>query len=82
MIKNFRDKDTERIWNGEPSERLSAELFEATRHQSISPCKGSPCTTSKINEIVHGIRSVTADTPLRSFRYIGTTDRLWLNVQA
>ena len=26
MIKSFRDKDTERIWNREPLKRLSAEL--------------------------------------------------------
>ena len=33
----------------------------------------------RINEIVHGTRSVTADTALRLSRYFGTTDRLWLN---
>ena len=26
MIKSFRDKDTERIWNREPAKRLSPEL--------------------------------------------------------
>ena len=26
MIKSFRDKDTERIWNREPSKRLSTKL--------------------------------------------------------
>lgn len=36
----------------------------------------------RINEIVHGTRSVTADTALRLSRYFGTTDRLWLNMQA
>jgi addiction module HigA family antidote len=36
----------------------------------------------RINEIVHGKRSVTADTALRLSRYFGTTDRFWLNLQA
>lgn len=36
----------------------------------------------RINEIVHGTRSITADTALRLSRYFGTTDRLWLNMQA
>lgn len=36
----------------------------------------------RINEIVHGTRSVTADTALRLARYFGTTDRFWMNLQA
>ena len=36
----------------------------------------------RINEIVHGARSVTADTALRLSRYFGTTERFWLNLQA
>ncbi len=36
----------------------------------------------RINEIVHGERSITADTALRLARYFGTSDRFWLNLQA
>jgi antitoxin HigA-1 len=36
----------------------------------------------RINEIVHGTRSITADTALRLARYLGTSDRFWLNLQA
>ena len=36
----------------------------------------------RINEIVHGTRSVTADTALRLSHYFGTSDRFWLNLQA
>ncbi|HKW10589.1 MAG TPA: HigA family addiction module antitoxin, partial [Gemmatimonadaceae bacterium] len=35
----------------------------------------------RINEIVHGVRSISADTALRLARYFGTTDRFWLNLQ-
>jgi len=35
----------------------------------------------RINEIVHGKRSVTADTALRLARYFGTSARCWLNLQ-
>ena len=35
----------------------------------------------RINEIVHGKRSVTADTALRLSRFFGTTDLFWLNLQ-
>jgi len=37
--------------------------------------------TRRINEIVHGKRSVTADTALRLSRYFGLSDRFWLNLQ-
>ena len=36
----------------------------------------------RINEIVHGQRSVNADTALRLARFFGTSDRFWLNLQA
>ena len=36
----------------------------------------------RINEIVHGKRSVTADTALRLARYFGTTEAFWLGLQA
>jgi len=36
----------------------------------------------RINEIVHGRRSITADTALRLSRYFGTTERFWMNLQA
>ncbi len=36
----------------------------------------------KINEIVHGKRSITADTALRMSRYFGTSAELWMNLQS
>ncbi|MDT7858061.1 HigA family addiction module antitoxin [Rubrivirga sp. S365] len=36
----------------------------------------------RVNEIVHGKRSVTADTALRLARYFGTTPEFWVNLQA
>ena len=35
----------------------------------------------RINEIVHGTRSVTADTALRLGRYFGISPQFWLNLQ-
>jgi len=35
----------------------------------------------RINEIIHGKRSVTADTALRLSVYFGTTAQFWLNLQ-
>ncbi|MBI2909195.1 MAG: HigA family addiction module antidote protein [Chloroflexi bacterium] len=36
----------------------------------------------RINEIVHGKRSITADTALRLARYFNLSERFWLNLQA
>ncbi len=36
----------------------------------------------RINEIVHGKRSVTADTALRLSRYFNLSEPFWLNLQA
>lgn len=36
----------------------------------------------RINEIVLGKRSITADTALRLSRYFGLSERFWLNLQA
>lgn len=36
----------------------------------------------RINEIVHGKRSISADTALRLARYFSTSARLWLNLQS
>ncbi|MGB3911717.1 MAG: HigA family addiction module antitoxin [Pseudolysinimonas sp.] len=35
----------------------------------------------RINEIVHGKRSISPDTALRLSRALGTSDRFWLNLQ-
>ena len=36
----------------------------------------------RINEIIHGKRSISADTALRLSRYFGVSERFWLNLQA
>lgn len=36
----------------------------------------------RINQIVRGKRAITADTALRLARYLGTTPRIWLRLQA
>ena len=36
----------------------------------------------RINEIVHGKRSVSADTALRLSRYFGMSEQFWINLQA
>ena len=37
---------------------------------------------TRVSEIVHGRRSITADTALRLARYFDTTPEFWMNLQA
>jgi addiction module HigA family antidote len=37
---------------------------------------------TRMSEIVHGRRAVSADTALRLARYLGTTARVWVDLQA
>ena len=37
---------------------------------------------TRMNEIVNGRRSITADTALRLARYLGTSAQFWVNLQA
>ena len=43
--------------------------------------KGTRVPPRRINEIVHGVRAVTADTALRLARFFGTSEQFWLNLQ-
>ena len=64
-----------------PGEVLLEELLgplEVTQHH-LAVAIGVP--PRRINEIVHGKRSITADTALRLSRYFGTSDRFWINLQ-
>lgn len=37
---------------------------------------------TRISEIIHGRRGISADTALRLSRYLGTTAQFWVNLQA
>ena len=63
-----------------PGEHLAEMLAELGISQyRLARTIGVP--PRRINEIVHGRRSVTADTALRIGRALGTTPEFWLNLQ-
>lgn len=65
-----------------PGEVLLEEFLEPLEISQYRLAKDISVPPRRINEIVHGNRSVTADTALRLSRYFGTSDRFWLNLQA
>lgn len=65
-----------------PGEILNEEFLEPLKISQYRLAKAINVPPRRINEIVHGARSITADTELRLARYFGTSDRFWLNLQA
>jgi antitoxin HigA-1 len=64
-----------------PGEVLLEEFLEPMQISQYRLAKDISVSPRRINEIVHGKRTVTADTALRLARYFGTSDRFWLNLQ-
>lgn len=64
-----------------PGEILLEEFLEPLGISQYRLAKDISVPPRRINEIVHGIRAITADTALRLSRYFGTSERFWLNLQ-
>ena len=65
-----------------PGEILFEEFLKAMGISQYRLAKETSMPPRRVNEIVQGKRSITANTALRLARYFGTTDRFWLNLQA
>jgi addiction module HigA family antidote len=64
-----------------PGEILLEEYLKPLGISQYRLAKEISVPPRRINEIVHGARSITADTALRLARYFGTSERFWLNLQ-
>ena len=64
-----------------PGVILLEEFLEPFGISQYRLAKSISVPPRRINEIVHGKRSITADTALRLARFFGTTERFWLNLQ-
>jgi addiction module HigA family antidote len=64
-----------------PGEILLEEYLKPMEISQFRLAKDLTIDPRRINEIVHGQRSITADTALRLARYFGTSERFWLNLQ-
>ncbi len=64
-----------------PGEILLEEFLKPLGISQYRLAKDISVPPRRINEIVHGKRSITADTALRLSRYFGLSERFWLNLQ-
>jgi antitoxin HigA-1 len=65
-----------------PGEILLEEFLKPMGISQYRLAKDINVHPRRINEIVHGKRSISADTALRLSRYFGLSERFWLNLQA
>ncbi|MGH2669519.1 MAG: HigA family addiction module antitoxin [bacterium] len=65
-----------------PGEVLLEEFLKPMDISQYQLAKDISVPPRRINEIVLGKRGITADTALRLARYLGTSERFWLNLQA
>ena len=64
-----------------PGEILLEEFLKPMEVSQYRLAKDINVDPRRINEIVLGKRSITADTALRLARYFGSSERFWLNLQ-
>jgi len=65
-----------------PGEVLSEEFLKPLALSQNRLALDIRVPARRINEIVHGKRSVSADTALRLARYFGTTPQFWMGLQS
>jgi addiction module HigA family antidote len=64
-----------------PGEILLEEFLDPMGISQYRLAKEISVPARRINEIVHGKRSISADTALRLSRFFGTTELFWVNLQ-
>lgn len=73
---------TRKIAPVHPGEILLEEFLKPSGISQYRLAKDISVPPRRINEIVQGKRSITADTALRLARYFGLSERFWLNLQS
>ena len=77
----LRKADMARLKNTHPGEVLLSDFLEplGISQDRLADCISVP--PRRINEIVLGKRSITADTALRLSRYFGNSEKFWMGLQ-
>ncbi len=72
---------SKKLKNIHPGEVLQEEFLEPLSITVYRLAKDVGVPATRISEICHGRRSITADTALRLARYFGTSAKFWLGLQ-
>ena len=67
--------------NVHPGEVLLEEFLKPLGVSQNSLARAVSVPPRRINEIVHGKRSISADTAVRLSQFFGTSEKFWLGLQ-
>jgi len=70
-----------RLKNIHPGEILKEEFLEPLNISAYRLAKETHLDQTRISEIIHQKRRITADTALRLARFFGNTPQFWLGLQ-
>ena len=73
---------TDKIPPVHPGEVLLEEFLKPWNISQNNLAQHMGVTTTRLNDVVRGLRGVTGDTALRLARATNTTPEFWLNLQA
>ena len=71
----------EKLRNIHPGEVLIEEFLIPLKITAYRLSKEVNIPQTRISQIIHGKRRITADTALRLSKYFGTTPQFWLGLQ-
>ena|SRR5437899_2898477 len=77
----MKTKTKLRLPNVHPGEVLLEEFLKPLGLSQYRLARDLNISESRVSDIIHGDRGITADTALRLARYLGTSHELWLNLQ-
>ena len=71
----------DRLKNIHPGEILKEEFLDPMGISAYRLAKDTGIPQTRVSEIIHGRRRVSADTALRLAKYFGMSARFWLGIQ-
>ncbi len=70
-----------RLKNVHPGEVLAEEFLKPLEVSAYRLAKEIGVPATRVSEILHGRRTITADTALRLAKYFGNSAKFWLGLQ-
>ncbi|ASV10510.1 MULTISPECIES: HigA family addiction module antitoxin [Leptospira] len=70
------------LMNIHPGEILLEDFLKPMEITAYKLAQSTHIDQKRISEIIHGRRSITADTALRFSRFFGNSPEFWLSIQA
>jgi len=75
------EKELDRLPNVHPGEVLQEEFLKPLGISAYRLAQDVRVPQTRISEIIHGKRRITADTAIRLSKYFGTSAKFWIGLQ-